>query len=210
MRKRWLVAGGAVALCLGLAYPAVSASASGTAVGPSAGTASNPLRIDILTKATAINNFVDIGPAGPSTGDLYVFSEDVFFARDPVTKIGRADGRCTLIDPSTARFGCTIITSLPKGDITTEGTLINVPGSTSTGAVTGGTKDYRNARGEGVLLLGPPEGPHQVTFRLITSPLPVLMRGIQSRGSRWIPSSGIWPSVFQEALQVQASPSQAA
>jgi hypothetical protein len=170
MRNRWLVAGAIVALCLGLAYPAVSASASGTAVSPSAGTASNPLRIDILTKATAINNFVDIGPAGPSTGDLYVFSEDVFFASDPATKIGRADGRCTLIDPSSARFGCTIITSLPKGDITTEGTLINVPGSTSTGAVTGGTTDFRNARGEGVLHLGPPEGPHQVTFQLIVSP----------------------------------------
>jgi hypothetical protein len=170
MRKRWLVAGGAVVLCLGLAYPAVSASASGTAVSPSAGTASNPLRIAIITKATAINNFVDIGPAGPSTGDLYIFSEDVFFTSHPATKIGRADGRCTLVDPSSARFGCTIITSLPKGDITTEGTLINVPGSTSTGAVTGGTKDFRNARGEGVLHLGPPEGPHQVTFQLIVSP----------------------------------------
>jgi len=170
MRKRWLVAGGAVALCIGLAYPAISASASGTAVGPPAGTASNPLRIDVLTTATAINNFVDIGPAGPSPGDLYVFSEDVSFASDPTTKIGRADGRCTLIDPSTARFGCTIITSLPKGDITTEGTLINVPGSTSTGAVTGGTSAYRNARGEGTLVLGGPQGPHQVTFQLIVIP----------------------------------------
>ena len=171
MHKRWLIAGGAAALCLGLAYPAVSASASGTAGGPPAGTASNPLRIDIITKATAINNIVDIGPAGFSPGDLYVFSEGVFFASDPATKIGRADGRCTLIDPSKARFGCTIITSLPKGDITTEGTLINVPGSPpSTGAVTGGTSAYRNARGEAVLRLGPPEGPHQVTFQLIVSP----------------------------------------
>ena len=170
MRKRWLVAGGATVLGFGLAYPAVSAAASGAAVSPAAATASNPLRIDIITKATAINNFVDIGPAGLSTGDLYVFSEDVFFTSDPATKVGRADGRCTLVDPSSARFGCTIITSLPKGDITTEGTLINVPGSTTTGAVTGGTKDFRDARGEGVLNLGPPEGPHQVTFRLILSP----------------------------------------
>jgi hypothetical protein len=141
-------------------------------VNPSAGTASNPLRIDIITKATAINNIVDIGPAGLSTGDLYVFSDDVFFAGDPATKVGRADGRCTLIDPSpsSARFGCTIITSLPKGAITTEGTLINVPGTTSTGAVTGGTGEFRNARGEGVLHLGPPQGPHQVTFRLVVSP----------------------------------------
>jgi hypothetical protein len=170
MRKSLLAAGGTVALGLGLAVPAVSASASGTAAGPPAGTAANPQRIDLITKATAINNFVDIGPAGPSPGDLYVFSDDVFFASDPATKVGRADGRCTLIDPSSARFGCTIITSLPKGDITTEGTLINVPGTTSTGAVTGGTAGFRNARGEGVLDLGPPEGPHHVTFRLILVP----------------------------------------
>jgi hypothetical protein len=113
---------------------------------------------------------VDIGPAGFSPGDLYVFSEDVFFSSDPTTKIGQADGRCTLIDPAKARFGCTIITTLPKGDITTEGTLINIPGSTSTGAVTGGTNLYRNARGEGTLVLGGPQGPHQVTFQLIVIP----------------------------------------
>ena len=169
MRKSLLAAGGTVALGLGLAVPAVSASASGTAAGPPTGTAANPKRIDLITSATAINNFVDIGPAGLSPGDLYVFSDDVFFASDPTTKVGRADGRCTLIDPP-ARFGCTIITSLPNGDITTEGTLINVPGTVRTGAVTGGTADFRNARGEGVLDLGPPGGPHHVTFRLILIP----------------------------------------
>lgn len=169
MRKRWLAAG-AAAVGFGLAMPVVSASASGTPVSPAAGTVSNPLRIDIITRATAINDFVDTGPAGFTTGDLYIFSDDVFFAADPATKVGRADGRCTLIDPASARFGCTIVTSLPKGDITTEGTLINVPNARSTGAVTGGTQDYRNASGDAVLDLGPPGGPHQATFRLILSP----------------------------------------
>lgn len=170
MHTRWLAAGGAVALGLGLAVPAVSAGASGPALSRPAGTASNPQRIDIITKATAINNFVDTGPAGPSTGDLYIFSDDVFFFGNPATKAGQTDGRCTLIDPSSARFGCTIVTSLPKGDITTEGALINVPGVTRTGAVTGGTGDFQNARGEGVLSLGPPGGPHHASFRLILTP----------------------------------------
>ena len=62
------------------------------------------------------------------------------------------------------------IASLPKGEIITEGTLTNVPGATSTGAITGGTEDYRNARGEGVVDLGPPEGPHKVTLRLSLVP----------------------------------------
>ena len=32
------------------------------------GTAANPERIDFISRATAINNFVDVGPAGPSPG----------------------------------------------------------------------------------------------------------------------------------------------
>jgi len=36
--------------------------------------------------------------------------------------------------------------------------------------VTGGTEAYRDARGERVLDLGPAEGPHKVTFELITTP----------------------------------------
>jgi hypothetical protein len=95
----------------------------------------------------------------------------VFLASDPATKVGQAEGRCMLIDPSTARFGCTIITSLSKDNsITTEGTLINVPNTKSTGAVTGGTGDFRNARGQAVVDLGPPEGPHRATFQLIIVP----------------------------------------
>jgi hypothetical protein len=173
MRIKLLVAGGtAAALALGLTLPALSAGASGTPASPSVGTAANPQRIDIATKATAVNNFVDIGPAGLSPGDVYVFSDDVFSRSPTDTKIGRADGRCMFIDVDAGgpRFGCTIITTLPKGMITTEGTLINAQGSRNEGAVTGGTGVYRNARGEAVLNLGPPTGPHQVTFWLILTP----------------------------------------
>ena len=95
------------------------------------GTLANPKRLNIISKATAINNFVDVGPAGPSPGDLYVFSDEVFNASDPSTKIGQADGRCVLVDPGNARFGCTIITSLPTGDIMTEGTLTTSRGKTN-------------------------------------------------------------------------------
>ena len=57
-----------------------------------------------------------------------------------------------------------------KDTITTDGTLINVPGAVSTGGITGGTGRFRNARGEAVLDLGPPEGPHRATFRVIVQP----------------------------------------
>jgi Transposase len=58
----------------------------------------------------------------------------------------------------------------PQGSITTDGTLINAPDARSTGAITGGTGRFRNARGVAVLDLGPPEGPHRASFRLIPQP----------------------------------------
>jgi hypothetical protein len=147
-----------------LAFGAVAVGANPFA------TASNPERIHVVTRATTINDFVDLGATGPSPGDVYVFIDKVFYASRPNDEIGEALGRCTLIDPASARLGCNIRTSLPDGSITTDGTLVNVPGTVSTGAVTGGTGRFRNARGEGALDLGPPEGPHRVIFRLILQP----------------------------------------
>ena len=113
----------------------------------------------------------DVKNDGPTPGDIYVFVDDVFRANAPNTKVGEALGRCTLIDPATARFGCAITTSLNKDDsIMTDRTLINAANAISTGAITGGTGKYRNARGEAALDLGPPQGPHKATFRLILQP----------------------------------------
>lgn len=141
-----------------------SSPASQASPGPSAKT------INVISRATAINNFIDTGPQGPSTGDLYVFRDNLFDAAQPNIQVGHADGRCILIDPSAQTFGCTIISAFADGIITTEGTLTLVAGTTSTGAITGGTGAYRTARGEGTLLLGPFEGPHQVTFSVILHP----------------------------------------
>ena len=130
--------------------------------------------LDLISEATTINNFIDIGAQGPSPGDTYAFSDTLYPAYAPAQPIGRADGHCTLIDPSVARFACTITSSLPAGNITTEGTLIFVPGSTNVGAVTGGTGTYRSAQGEARLVLGSvvgqPGARHQVTFSLLLMP----------------------------------------
>jgi hypothetical protein len=160
--RRIFVALGVGALALGLGTVAVAASPFSTA--------SNPERIDIISRATAINNFVDVGPTGPSPGDIYVFADDVFLASAPNQRVGQTLGRCTVIDPASARLGCSTTTSLPDGDIITDGTLTNASGVTSTGAITGGTGRFRNVRGEAVLDLGPPEGPHRASFRLILQP----------------------------------------
>ena len=126
--------------------------------------------IKVISRATAINNFVDTGPPWPSSGDLSVFSDKLFYTTQPDIQVGHADGRCVLIDPPAQSFGCTIINAFADGTITTEGTLTLVTGTTSTGAITGGTGAYRTARGEATLLLGPFEGPHQATFSVILYP----------------------------------------
>jgi hypothetical protein len=161
--RRLFLGVGVAALALALGAVAVTANPFATAT--------NAERIDIITRATAINDFVDVKSDGPTPGDIYVFVDDVFRAEAPNRDVGDALGRCTLIDPATARFGCAITTSLNKDDsIMTDGTLKNMPGEISTGAITGGTGRFRNARGEAVLDLGPPEGPHEATFRLILQP----------------------------------------
>jgi hypothetical protein len=135
--------GAVVGATLALAIGSVS-----VASGPPSNS-SNPRVLELMTRATTINDFVDIGTPGLSPGDPYVFVERVFLASKPEEQIGRADGRCVLIDPAAFRFDCSITTSLPEGDIMSDGTLTLVEGATSTGAITEGTGTYRTVRGEG-------------------------------------------------------------
>jgi hypothetical protein len=75
-----------------------------------------------------------------------------------------------LIDPATFRFDCSATIKFPDGDIMIAWTLMLVEGTTSTGAIVGGTGAYRKARGEGSTTLGPLEGPHDVTLELVLFP----------------------------------------
>jgi hypothetical protein len=151
MSNRRPIVLGLVALVVGIGVTAASVTSAA---------AKQDLRV--TTTATAINNFVDIDANGPSPGDVYVFVEDVFDTTN--ANVGSAEGRCNLIDPALGRFECTIVTTVTGGSITTDGILVNQPGATSTGAITGGTGRYAGVKGEATLVLGGPAGPHQVTF----------------------------------------------
>jgi hypothetical protein len=115
-------------------------------------------------------------PAGSSPGDLYVFEDHLFSASAPTDQIGTSAGRCVLIDPSTLEFDCSITNELtgagglPAGDLMASGLLNLRQGATSHFAVAGGTDAYRNARGDAAVVLGPLEGPHEVTVNLIVNP----------------------------------------
>ena len=169
MQRKLVVAVAAVA-AVGLAIGGASVAAQG----PSKH--SNPLVLNLISQATAINNVVDTGPAGFSPGDLYVFSDRYFLASGPDEQVGSVDGRCVLIDPAAVRFDCSVTNTLTgagglaAGHIMAAGPLTLSRGSTSTFAIVGGTGPYRTARGDATVQLGPPEGPHQVTVNLILKP----------------------------------------
>ena len=129
----------------------------------------------MISRATPVNNFVDTGPAGFSTGDLYVYSDRLFLASAPDEQVGTSNGRCVLIDPAGFRFDCSITNTLSGGGLAAgaimgAGELTLVEGTTSTFAVVGGTGTYRNARGDASVDLGPAVGPHEVTVNLILNP----------------------------------------
>ena len=135
------------------------------AVAPRPASAADLKLITLTSTCTAVNNFVDLPPLGPSTGDVYVWVDDLRTA-DGTTKVGDAQGRCNLIDPTVGSFGCTTVSRFSNGTITTEGILYNVPGIVSVGAVTGGTGAFRGVEGEATVDIGSPCGPHNVVFKL--------------------------------------------
>jgi hypothetical protein len=108
------------------------------------------------------------GSPGLSTGDVEVFSDSLTRPDNPSIQVGTGDGQCTLIDPTTGRWECTITTGLPGGTITANGIGVLVPGATSVAAITGGTGEFNGARGEATLVFHPNGGPSVVTFELLS------------------------------------------
>ena len=172
LRGRRLVLAIAVVAAVGLVVGGISLASQGPANN------SKPLVLNLISRATAINDFVDTGPPGLSPGDLYVFSDRLFLASATNAQVGTDDGRCVLIDPATVKFDCSVTNTisngqpLAAGQIMAAGELTLVPGTTSTFAFVGGPGAYRNARGEARDARGPPEGPHQLTATLILTPCP--------------------------------------
>lgn len=101
---------------------------------------------------------VDLGPAGPSHGDLRAFNGPLY-NEDETEVIGHVDGVCTLTDPAddpseqAQMAQCLLTFSLPDGAITVQGVnarpaLTELPASASRYAITGGTEAYQSVRGE--------------------------------------------------------------
>ncbi len=97
---------------------------------------------------------LDLGSQGPSVGDLYVFSGPIFDESEE-RQLGRIDGQCTTTSapgPSAeARRLCianaTFTEEHEGAEIDTQG-VGRLEAEDVVFAVTGGTGDYRNARGQ--------------------------------------------------------------
>lgn len=88
--------------------------------------------------------FVDIGAAGVSAGDQYIFSDTL--SGDAA---GEDGGSCEIVGVEGGKIttNCVLSLRLPRGALTAQSLWVHGT-STLTMAITGGTGAYRNARGE--------------------------------------------------------------
>jgi hypothetical protein len=89
---------------------------------------------------------IDLGTPGPSAGDQFVFTSDLFSDSDFETKVGTVVGSCTLIDPKTFLNECGATARLADGDIQVNGAITG--NSDFSVPVTGGAGRYRGVDGE--------------------------------------------------------------
>ncbi|MGH2636837.1 MAG: Allene oxide cyclase [Actinomycetota bacterium] len=132
MRKRATLVVAAVISATALVVSWVSVSVAGP----------NVLRIDVIEHATT-DTVVDLTANGDSTGDLLTFHNEVF-AEDNETVVGTAHGECVRIEVGVS-WQCRWTTSLEVGSLTVEGPFFDA--SPSVLAITGGTGEFRAARG---------------------------------------------------------------
>jgi hypothetical protein len=98
---------------------------------------------------------LDLGDPGPSVGDRFVFSDEVFLDGE---KVGMDGGECVIVlfqpgpdpqgEPAAVSAQCVATVMLPDGQITAQGLVDFTQTEPFTIAVTGGTGKYRTAHGE--------------------------------------------------------------
>ena len=117
-------------------------------------------KVEILNLTTLSDQEadLDLGASGPSVGDRFVFSENIFRGNK---QIGTDGGECVFVrlepnpvpqgqEPTSATVNCAASVQLPKGQLTVQGliTFSEQSGDRFTLAITGGTGAYRTAHGE--------------------------------------------------------------
>ena len=102
----------------------------------------NVTRLVVVEHATT-DTVVDLTTNGDSTGDLLTFHNELFDATDSDV-VGTNQGECVRIEVGVS-WECRWVNFLEEGSITVEGPFFDAGPSAL--AITGGTGDYRAARG---------------------------------------------------------------
>jgi hypothetical protein len=118
--------------------------------------------LTFLQEETQNSAFVDVGPRDESVGDSFIFRDRLLNPRTNA-HVGSLSVQCTLAFFSTECTGTAIV--FDRGKITLAG---NVPGSGSRFAVaiTGGTREFRAARGQ-VLVTDTANQRDSIVFQLV-------------------------------------------
>ena len=158
MNKRiWLTASGVALIALlagGMAFAA--APSGGSRVGAwgsglithhgSSGTTPQGAEVITVINRQTHNKFVDAdGSGGPSVGDYFVFTEDVFDAQTHEL-VGGSHAKCVINFDAEVCDGT--VTLFERGDIAVEGSLTE---TNNILAVTGGTGDFLDNGGEAII-----------------------------------------------------------
>jgi hypothetical protein len=95
----------------------------------------------------------DTGPKGDSPGDLLTFHNPIYDATN-TRRIGHDQGDCVRISPHRGTWECRWLTFIDgRGAIMVEGSFSDKRDTTV--AITGGTMEFRNARGSAKLVAKP-------------------------------------------------------
>ncbi|SEQ11272.1 dirigent protein [Streptomyces radiopugnans] len=93
---------------------------------------------------------LDLGTTGRSVGDQFVFSGNLVSTEGPEERpVGRFGGFCVITDLERNAGQCSSTAVLPEGQITVQGEQTGIPApGPVTNAITGGTGEFRKARGQ--------------------------------------------------------------
>lgn len=93
---------------------------------------------------------LDLGAPGRSIGDQFIFSGNLVSTGGPEERsVGRFGGFCVIADLERNAGPCSSTAVLPEGQITVQGEQAGIPvPKTVVNAITGGTGEFREARGQ--------------------------------------------------------------
>jgi hypothetical protein len=146
----WIAASSVAAIVLVISMITVSMAATTT-------------KITVVEHATT-DVVIDTGANGDSTGDLLTFHNELFDATN-TSVVGTDQGDCVRIEAGVS-WECRWVNFLDGGSVTVEGPFLDA--GPSTFAITGGTGDFRNARGTMKLTSNADGTEFTFVFKIIT------------------------------------------